>query len=198
MSNKYDKRTLVSVNPFTSSGILYGFNSASTATQREELGQAVVDLAAPGATLVIGANAPKPGRATKQVTVGSVTSFYDITKAATLKAADWKITSRPTIRRGKTQKLTKAVVITIGTLKYAWNMPNSTYNGVGSDLAALGIALADANDKNLVWGASYPVLPRASSVVIADNGTANISTFVDPAKLDSLPAGWSASGKEYA
>lgn len=198
MSNKYDKRTLVSVNPFANSGILYGFNSASTDTQKADLGQTIVDLAAPGATLVIGANAPKPGRATKQVAVGSVTSFYDIDKAGTLKAADWKITSRPTIRRGKTQKLAKAVVITIGTIKYAWNMPNDTYNAVGADLAALGIALADANDKNLVWGASYPVLPRASQVVVANNGTAVISTFVDPAKLNSLPPGWSASGKEYA
>lgn len=199
MTNKYDKRTLVQVNPFANSGIAYGFNSASTSAQQTDLGQVVVDLGAPPAGLVIGANAPKPGKASKKLTTGTVSSFYDIAKVATLKAADWVIVSRPTIRRAKTQKLAKAVVITIGTLKYAWNMPNDTFAAVGADLAGLGIALADANDKNLVWGASYPKLPRASTFLSSGTGGGNIiSTYVDPAKLNSLPAGWSASGKEYA
>ena len=198
-TNKYEKRTLVHVNPFTGSGIAFAFNSASSATQKTDLGQTDVNLAAPPAGLVIGANAPKPGRAAKKIPGGSVSSYFDIGKAGTLKAADWRIVSMPTIRRGKNQPLAKAVVITIGGIKYAWNMPNDTHAAIGADLGGLGIALADAKDKNLVWGATYPKLPRAQKFLSTGTGGGNIiSTFVAPLKMDSLPAGWSASGKEYA
>ena len=198
-TNKYLKRTLVHVLPFTGAGIAFGFNSASTDTQKVDLGQVAVDLAAPPAGLVIGANAPKPGRAGKKLADGSVSSYFDIAKASTLKAAGWKIISMPTIRRGKNQILAKAVVITFGGIKYAWNMPNDTHAAIGADLGGLGITLADPKDKNLVWGATYPKLPRAQKLLSSGTGGGNIiSTYVDPSKMDSLPAGWSASGKEYA
>ena len=200
MSNKYNKRTLVQVNPFVNSGILYGFNSAADASQRTQLGQTEVDLSTPPPGLVIGANAPKPGRASKVFATTITSSFYDIAQVATLKTADWRIVSKPTIRRGKPQPKAKAVVITVNQVKYAWNMPNETYNAIGaSDRAALGISDADSNDKNLVWGASYPKLARASTFVTGGAGGGNIvSTFVDPTKVDNLPAGWGTSGQEYA
>ena len=197
MSNKYNKRTLVQVNPFAVSGILYGFPSGADASQKTALGQVDVDMSAPPAGLVIGANAPKPGRASKKFATTIASGFYDIAQVATLKAADWRIVSRPTIRRAKSQPLAKPVVITVGTVKYAWNMPTETYTAIGAaDRAALGINDADSNDKNLVWGANYPRLPRASTVVAASGNI--LSTFVDPTKMDNLPAGWGGSGKEYA
>jgi len=195
MSNKYSKRELVSVTPFTNSGLAYGFRSASDASEKADLGQVAVDMANPPAGLVIGASAPKPGRASKKFATKVVSSYFDITKLATLKAADWKIVKMPFIRRAKTMVLAKSVKITTGGIKHAWNMPLETYNAIGAtNLTGLGITDADANDKDLVWGADYPKLPRASTVQTGGN---IISTFVDPTKLNSLPTGWFGSGKEY-
>jgi hypothetical protein len=164
------------------------------------LGQVAVDLNQPPAGLIVGANAPKPGRASKVYTATISSGFYDIAQIPALKAADWKIVSRPFIRRGKPTKLAQAVVINHQGIKYAWMMPKETYNSIGQgNLTALGITNTDQNDKNLVWGAAFPKLPRASFIDNTGSGGVNktLSTFVDPTKVDDLPPGWAVTGKEY-
>lgn len=193
MSNKYETREAVYVTPFTGSTIKYGFLTNTKEAEQTALGQTTIDFTAALPTgLCFGANAPKPGRASKVTATQSVSSYYSIAKAGTLKADGWRL-SRPFIRRGGITSKTVGVYVTLNGIKYAWMMPTETYNKIESDLAGLGIELADANDKDLVWGASSPKPPKGSKVV----DTNIISTFVDPTKANSLPTGWSLSGKEY-
>jgi len=198
MSNRYNTRVEVYVNPFPNSGIAYGFPSAiSEEGKRTALGQVLVNRAALPPGLVFGANAPKPGRATKTFATETNTSFYSIENAAALAADGWRL-SFPTIRRARAGAKTVAVYVTIGTIKYAWMMPDELHTQILDDMAALGVQEADINDRNLVWGARYPKPPRGASVVIGAQGRNILSTFVDPDKADSLPPGWSMTGKEYA
>lgn len=189
--NVYDSREEVWVDPFSGSGIKYGFLTNVESARRTILGHNPVNRANPPTALVFGANRPKPGRASKKFGTENTSSFYDVGQASALRADGWSL-SRAKIRRGGSSNLSTAYYVTIEGIKYAWNMPNHTANRVGADLAGLGIQQATGNDRDLVWGASYPKPPRA----IAQVGNDRISTFVDPSRIDSLPDGWASSGSE--
>ena len=60
----------------------------------------------------------------------------------------------------------------------------------------LGIDDADVNDRDLVWGARFPKPPKVSITIITGSDIDTVSTFADPSAMDSLPAGWAASGRE--
>lgn len=195
-ANSYDSRDLVWVTPFGGSSIKYGFLTNAPAATRTACGHNAIAADYPTG-LVIGANAPKPGRASKRTATGTNGSFYDIGQRATLRTDGWSLTY-PKIRRGSTGANSNAVYVNLGSIKYAWRMPKTTYTKVGGDRAVLGIEDATSNDTDLVWGASYPKPPKASKVEVGADGTNVISTFVDTSAVDSLPDGWStSSGEEY-
>jgi hypothetical protein len=75
-------------------------------------------------------------------------------------------------------------------------MPIHTYQKVGADRAALGIEDAGDNDTDLVFGASFPKPSKVSKVEVGADAVDVISTFVDPARLNNLPEGWSSGGTE--
>lgn len=193
MTNKYDDRELVYVTPYTGAVIKYGFATNMKEAGQNDLGQVTVDFTALPTGLVFGANAPKPGRASRLIaTTGNQSSYYDISKRNTLKADGWRVSS-PTIRRGSATARAIACYVTIDGIKYAWMMPKETATKIGdADFGALGIELADGSEKDLVWGASSPKPQRVSAV----KTDAVISTFADPSKLGDLPTGWSIFGKE--
>lgn len=190
-TNVYDSRTLVSVNPFTGSGLLYGFKTNVDTNRRAALGHTPVDLANLPASLIIGANRPKPGRASKRFSTGYSSSFYDIANAGALRSDGWSL-SAPHIRRASQSDFSNAYYVTIGTVKYAWKMPKTQATLISGTLSALGIQTPTANDKDLVWGASYPKPARVFTRIADDI----VSTFVDPSRIDNLPEGWGASGDE--
>lgn len=176
-------RTLLMVE--LAGGIKYGFLGAEL---EAELGQSEVPANYPPG-LVIGANSPKPARATKKTATGSKSGFVGTTEIPTARAAGWKI-SRSKRRLAASGSRSKTVYVNIAGVKYAWQMSIENYQALSADREVLGIEDATANDV-LVFGASYPKPPRVAKVVGA--GTANettYSTFVDPDSLDNLPQGY--------
>lgn len=177
------RRKLVKV---TTAGIEYGF---LTTEIEAVLGHAEVTTV-PNTGYVFGANSPKPARATKDVSGGTRSSWVGDGQIAAARAADWTVTN--VFRRVATSTArSKAVFVTIGGIKYGWQMPISTYNGLAADRTVLGIEDATANDL-LVFGASYPKPPRVVKKVAAGQSSprTTYSTFVDPAALDNLPEGY--------
>jgi len=192
MGDKYASRELVWVNPFAGSTIKYGFLTNADAGVKGALGHVEVTGAYPDG-LVIGANAPKPPRASRLRATGTESSYCDADAVATARAAGWRV-SPGKVRIGSSKKKSKTVYVTYtGGIKYAWNMPNDTYAKIGADLAALGIQLATSADEDLVFGARYPRVPRVIKPIFGTDTVDNVSTFCDPQKLDSLPEGWSTA-----
>ncbi len=191
--NVYDSRRKVYVTPSTrATGVKYGFLTNVLDSIGTACGHTAYDEANPVAGVVFGANAPKPGRASKQRAGGGTDStFYDISRAAALRADGYTL-SRPYIKRGSSSSLSKSVYVTIGTIKYAWKMPATQYNRIGADRTALGIQDATGSDTDLVWGSNTKP-PKASKQDAGDT----LTTFVDPQRVDNLPTGWSSAGREY-
>lgn len=185
---RYDDRRLVAVNPFAASTIFYGFLTNVDPSVSAALGHLDITGTYP-LGLVIGANAPKPPRASRERPTGVESSFVDSTVISAARAAGWKIRSGK-IRLGSSSIKSKTVYVSDGTVKYAWNMPLTTYNRVGAVRADLGIIDATPADDDLVFGASYPKMPRVATKEFGTGGVDIISTFCDPQKLNALPAGW--------
>ncbi len=185
--NVYDTRRPVFVTPFTGSALKYGFLTNVVAAVGTACGHTAVDEGNPPVGLVFGANAPKPGRASRRRANGNDSSYYDIASASALRTAGYSLT-RPKIRRGTVGDNSFPVYVTLAGIKYAWRMPVHTYLSVGGDRATLGIQDATASDNDLAWGVRYPKPPRGYKI----EETRTLSTFVDPQRLDNLPSGWSA------
>lgn len=190
---RYGERTEVYVVPYGGSTLKYGFLTSVKDTTSTELGHTLVDRVTLPPGLAFGVNAPKPGKATKLTVTGSESSFYDISKAGSLRANGWSA-SFPTIRRGKSGRKSICVYVTLGPIKYAWMQNKETHAKIAADLAALGIEVGTSDDRDLVFGARFP-RPLRGYKLNADNTI--VSTFIDPSKADSLPEGWSTSAKEF-
>lgn len=191
-ANVYEAKREVYVVPFVTSAIRYGFLTNVRAVVSTDCGHTAVDRTALPAGLVFGANAPKPGRASRKRLNGTDSSYYDIGVAAALRQAGYSL-SRPRARRGGASTLSSTVFVTIGTIKYAWRIRDDLLTRLGADAAALGISVAGNAEEDLVFGASFPKPPRASKVVTGVGGFDTLSTFIDPTRLDNLPEGWSSS-----
>jgi hypothetical protein len=182
-----DIRQLVSVA--ITGGIQYGF---LTPEVHEVLGHVLVPAAFP-ATLVIGANSPKPGRATKNFATGSKSSFVATAAVAAARAAGWKI-SRSKRRQGATTARSSARYVEVNGIKYGWSMPVANITAIGTDLSVLGVEPVTGNDI-VVYGASYPKPPRAKKVVgLGTAAETSYSTFVAPTALDNLPSDFVLAG----
>lgn len=186
-ANIYGTKTLVWVTPFTGSTIKYGFHTNADVGTRTALAHVEITGAMPTA-LVLGANAPKPPRAKKMTATGTESSFCDAEGAAAARAAGWRV-SRGKIRLGASGSKSKTVYVTHEGNKIAWKMPNFLHANITADLAALGIQLATSADKDLVFGARFPVLPRVGKISATFN---KYTTFCDPSRIDTLPAGWTS------
>lgn len=189
--NVYENKRRVSVEPFAGSTIQYGFATNVSAATSTACGHQPVGAGTP-AGLVFGANAPKPGRASRKRADGTDSSFFDYAVYLQLLEDGWSI-KLPRRRRGGIGRSSRAVYVTVNGIKYAWNMPQTTRDKIGADFAGLGINEATANDADLVWGASSPKPPVAKKVQVGEGGTDVISTFVDPARADNMPEGWTSS-----
>ena len=198
--NQYDSTRPVSVRPFAAAPILYGFKTNCKAATSTACGHTDVDYANLPATIVFGARAPKPGRASRLNTDEYESSFFDYTVYGALKTAGWA-TTRPFVRRPSVSSRSITVSVSTnstggatGVIKYAWNMPIALYNKIESELAGLGIDVPSAGDTDLVFGANSPRPPRASKTVVGAGGNDILTTFVAPARFDSLTSGWAPAG----
>lgn len=191
MGNPRLDRELVYVTPYTGATIKYGFKTNVRGAERVALGHTVA--VGNEAQLVIGANSPKPGRASK----GGTNSYYDVAQRNALKAAKWVLTPGKR-RRALTTARTKPVYVTIDGVKYAWNQPTQTHTAIAGEAAALGVVDATRAMDDLVFGASFPKPPRARKLITVGEGAnqreESYSTFIDPDAADSVPAGWAVLG----
>lgn len=188
------KLNKVTVTPYTGAAWKYGFATEISGANATALGHTAYSA---GTKAVFGANAPKPGRATKKTSTGTISSFYSADKASTLITAGWNVTNPKSAKRSSSAR-SKVVYVETDGIKYAWRMPVATFTRIGGDAAALGIVEVTAqNNSDLIFGSSFPKPRRAQKVY--NPGEANetsVSTFVDDDA--ALPEGWSetSSGKQ--
>jgi hypothetical protein len=185
-SSRYGTRTEVYV-PLGS--LNYGFKTNMDDGVRAVLGHITLDRNAPPNNLILGANKPKPGRATKTTLTEANSSFYNSANRAALIAAGWRL-SNPKFRAGKGDRLARAteVYVTLSGVKYAWAMSDEVIEQMGGALASLGINPTSGSERDYVFGASFPKPPIASK--LAANGISRVSTQYDPS-ISALPSGWS-------
>lgn len=193
MARNYRNRDAVFVTVLVGGvTVNYGFNSGMTAGDKTTLGQTVIDFAAPPTKLVMGANSPKPYKASKRGTTGYSSSFCSHTTVATLKGAGWTITP-PKSRTATSTTLSDTYYVNIGGIKYAWNSPKKPTAITDENLTALGVTKAGASDEDLIFGASMPKPARYRKELTGGTGegTNNFSIFVEPTKEDdAITAGF--------
>lgn len=136
-----------------------------------------------------GANSPKPPVARKVEATGSVSSFCDPDKAATLKKEGYEVNQGGRIRGIRTagKSITVYVPTTLG-YKYAWNM----IAGDIDEAVKIGVVKAAGSETDLVWG-SFPKPPRA----FIKTKTGGFSTFIEPkpeAVEAAVKAGYTVEG----
>lgn len=174
-------RVFVSLGP-----VNYGFAaSANSNNHRGALGHTIFNQQ-PG--VVFGANSPKPNRATKEITsINIVTSFFDPSREAALRADDWIIHGGGRRRGLARTPRSRTVFVDMGTYNYAWNLTTAEQ----ANMEILGIEFASGSTPSLVWG-STPRPPRATRRI---NGRIH-STFIRPTLAiveAAQAAGWSIS-----
>lgn len=166
----------------------YGFQSGMDTGSRSALGQTPVTDALYNQGLVVGANAPKPSRASRKRTgSGYEGSFCSYDVIATLKQAGWSITpGKPTRKPRPANGLSKCVYVTMpGGVKYAW------YSPIGQNaptLGTIGVRDATGSDNDLIFGSEFPKPPRYKKLLTDGS---SFSSFVDPTNVDAAVSdGW--------
>lgn len=188
----YGTRKTVWVALPTFGALKYGFRTNVDADTSTALGHTEIAGGTYPAGFALGVNMPKPPRASKTSDATGITesSWCAPASVATARVAGWTVRSGK-LRIGQSGKRSKTCYIIVDGVKFAWRMPNYQHTLINANFADLGIYAATNADDELVFGASYPKLPRASAII---TGQGRVSTFVDPTKLDNLPAGWTGVG----
>lgn len=162
----------------------YGFRSGVEESFRGQLGQTVV-AAADLQNLVVGANRPKPARASKKRATGYEGSFCSYDQIATLKQNGFSITPGKGPRLAKATTLSKPVYVTVNGIKYGWMSPVST---MPVTVGSIGVKDVGGTDTDILYGCEFPKPPRMK--FINDTTGDSFSSFADPSNVDQAPAGW--------
>ncbi len=193
--NKYGQRDQVTV--LIAAGVNYVFETNVDTEERVALGHVAVTTGTPPVGAFLGANSPKPRRARRLSETGWNSSFCAEASVAALKAAGWQVGRAPKKRAIITGAASRSltVYVTIGGIKYTWNMPRETYNKITPGIATtLGIQVATSADTDtLVWGSSTPKPARVQATLTGGtviDGQDILTTFCSATAEDSLPAGW--------
>lgn len=191
MPRNYDESRLVYVTIDGFSGLNYTFKTRVKSSTSTDLGHTELDTGSLSSAqgYVIGAQSPKPPRASKRTQNGIEGSFVDKAKLGAAKAAGYQI-SKGKVRRGADTEFTRVKYVLINGIKYAWNSPTSAQEP--GDVASTGVKDATSSD-DLVFGADFPKPPRVKKELAAGSF---YSTFADPNDLDTaLESGWIPSGE---
>ncbi len=164
--------------PYT--GIKYGFRTTVKESTGTILGHQTLEVSTPVTGLIYKANAPKPKRASRRTATGIESSFVSPSAIAAAIAAGFDVVkARPNGRKRATQ-FQIPVYVTINGIKYAWGMRKTQKAKLGANFNVLGIKEANGSELDLVFGASFPKPPTATSVVVSKNGSVSATTFYDP------------------
>lgn len=178
MARNYNSRAWVYVE--MANGIKYAFPSRLKSTLREKLGQVATSTLTEVNGVVVGAQSPKPSRASKRFATGTESSFCASASIPALRNDEWTINTSKTASFAINTSFAKAYKVTINGIKYAFqsaDLPSGTAFPAGFTDPR---DLVDANDTNLVWGADFPKPPRFS----IRSGANTISSYLDETKVD--------------
>lgn len=208
MVDRYDQESrLVFVDMITtgSTTAKYAFRSSIENTTGTELGHQVATEGENTlkAGMIIGANSPKPFRASKELggNKRSESSFIANNKIGTAKAAGWTI-SAPKYRSAPISARSKLVYVETKVngvaINYGWAMPDYQHTRISTELETLGIELIDPTqdipETKAFFGIGVPKPGRASKKVpgtTEGNPGGLITTFVSDTKADdAIAAGW--------
>lgn len=148
---------------------------------------------AQGAICILGANRPKPPRATKRLnanpdaaTQGKASTFYGVGYEGTALAAGWKLGASLEVVNVKNSARSKTVAVKLSDGGYYAFSMNATDVTTYKD--ALGLieptAIKATERSALFSGATRPKPPKVQKSL----GTSKFSSYCDPAKLDDLLA----------
>lgn len=174
----------------------YGYQCRTSTFKALKSECGITEVVAGTTGIFYGINAPKPHRVTKFNADGTTnTSYCSDAKVNTLKGNDeYQVQSPRYSLRGPTSNPNYiSVFIDVpagggGSFKYAWVMPKTLFQAVGTDL---GIQPLTANDvASVLWGINKPKLPRATKRI----GGSTRSTFFSAKQsvIDNL------AGKGYS
>lgn len=184
MPRNTDARSLVWVKVSeVMASLKYGFRSGLESGQRANLGQTAV-AATDLQNLVIGANRPKPARASRKRTTGYDGSYCSYDKIALLKQAGWSITPGKGPRLARATTLSTPVYVTINGIKYGWQSPASN---MPVTINSIGVRNVGPTDTDIIYGCEFPKPPRMKQ--INEQTGDSYSSFADPANIDNAP-GW--------
>lgn len=177
----------------------YIFNSKLRSSLYADFGQVSVTSKFNVAGAILGANSPRPSRASKKNAppIGYEGSFCSDENIASLRKKGYRI-SRGKLRVPSSSALSKSVYVTVNGVKYAWQMslPSTEQGELSAIITALGLNEADPKDSgDLVWGADFPKPARAEILRLDGEGNvaASFSTFCDDTKEGDaalVEAGW--------
>lgn len=187
MARNRDTATLVFVTMPLGAGVLnYGFRSRLRDSLRDNFGQTVITDGVSIQNLVIGANSPKPARASKKTVNGYDGSYCSSANIAALRADRYSITrAKPSRIQGGNHSDT--YFATVNGLKIAFlsNALDTGGNGAEAGFPGqYGVSLATSADAGeLVYGTDFPSLPSYAFELATGS---EFSSKTDPSKVDEL------------
>lgn len=197
MPRNYSKGTLVYVSVPGYSDLKYGFSSRIDQNLRSDFGQTVISAgtASQLTNFVLGANSPKPFRASKffNNTRGYQASYCGVSQVVNLRKAGYQVT-RGRRRYGKNTALSVTRYVTLNGIKYAWQSPKAV-SGKPIDYSLLGVKEAASGADDLIFGATFPKPARATTT---DEDGSKLSSYCDPTQEAALRAeNWTVVKANY-
>lgn len=200
---RYSGQTFVRAVTIKGMDIKYAFRTSLPAAQAKTLGQisALTEQGVLTNGIIIGANSPKPPRASRKRANGETdSSFVSHGSIAAARTAGWRVKAgKLTIPRKTKVSFPVFVEVYAGggeegaKFNYGWRMNLAQYNQIKGVFEGLGITeVTNANYGDVWFGVNDPKPERVETVLA--NGS-SVSTFVSDVKLAKLPTGWSQISK---
>jgi hypothetical protein len=194
----YGNRDLSAVRLSSSWQTYYGFQTNLPAAARTTLGQTNITIgSAVPATVVLGANRPRPPRA--KILSSGITSYVD---HSVYNSPDIQIVDKG-IGAVQSRTSTKSIRVAVNfySALYCWDMPLWQHQRISSDLGGLGITVLGTSNTDAYLGINYaiesggsPIYPDRAQKILEPSGDVTrrtvTTTFVDSPSGTALPEGW--------
>ncbi|ACA99859.1 MULTISPECIES: hypothetical protein [Cyanophyceae] len=187
MARNRETATLVFVTmPLGGGELKYGFRSRLRDSLRDNFGQTVIANGVSIQNLVIGANSPKPARASRRTETGYEGSYCSTNRIAALRADRYSITrAKPSKIQGGNHSDTYFATVNGIKVAFLSNALDSGGRGAAAGFPSqYGVRLATSADTGeLVYGAEFPRLPSYSYDL--EDGSV-FSSKTDPSQANEL------------
>jgi hypothetical protein len=188
MPRNYDDGRLVSVKILGFSNLEYVFRTRVKQGTSTDLGHKNINIQQRSSAngVVVGAQSPKPPRATKRTETGIESSFVDSGSISSARNKGYTI-RKGKIRTPRNTQFTKIRYVNINGISYAWNAPT------GGNVSLPAGVTEGIPTGNVVFGADFPKPPKVQKPFGDEesDSAGTFSTFIDPDQIDSaIQNGW--------